>query len=266
MLEPAVQDKGPAEGPVAKYTEPGGAPQAVTGGSSFASATTLPGSGHFTDTILGGEWVFYRVRLEWGQSLAFQTRVGGGTKWNDMIGIQTLFYNPIREQLAQDSFGVTDTERIYSGTSGDPFATRPVRYLNRDDARQEVADMLPGWYYIAVSAEGGEGMRTLAVDVSVTGTKEPGPVYAQNAQVTDSAPQQQGAPPANDTASVPPATKSTAGGDDDDKESAAFGGPTVWIGLPLALVLGAGLMFWVLRRRSGVPGSGPPTNQWTNRR
>lgn len=252
LLEPQALDQGPAEGDIARYTEPGGPDRPVVGGGSFASATTLPGSGHYTDTIAPGEWAFYRVRLDWGQSLAFQTRVGGGKQ---IVGVQTHFYNPVREQLAQDAWGVHDTEHIFAkGT--DPFATRPVRFLNRSDRQQEVADMLPGWYYIAVAAQGEGELRSLAVDVSVAGATEPGPVYAQGGQVLDST--RGSSPPASGTpATKNPSSKNPIRTERDlahssgkDDESAAFGGPLVWAGLPAALLLGAGLTVVLLRRRA----------------
>ncbi|MFI6982235.1 VWA domain-containing protein [Embleya sp. NPDC050154] len=246
LLEPQALDKGPAEADLARYTEPGGAPQPVVGGGSFGSATTLPGSGHYTDTIAPGEWAFYRVRLDWGQSLAFQTRVGGG---KDIVGVQTHFYNPIREQLAQDSWGVHDTEHIFS-KGVDPFATRPVRFLNRSDRQQEVADMLPGWYYIAVAAQGEGELRTLAVDVSVGGTKEPGPVYAQSGQsVAGSPPAKSPSTAANPGTKTPAKSTPKASDSSTSDDSAAFGGPLVWVGLPAALLLGAALTALLLRRR-----------------
>jgi Ca-activated chloride channel homolog len=265
MAEPPVQDKGPAEGHIAEYTEPGGAPQQVVGGGSFSSATTLPGSGHFTDTIAAGEWVFYRVRLEWGRSLAFQARVGGG---KGSVAVQTHLYNPIREELAQESWGVTDTEHIFSGGSSATFATRPVRYLNRSERQQEVADMLPGWYYIAVAAQDEDEIRTLAVDVVVAGTPEPGPVYAQNAQVGETPPRQQSTAPRASGSTIPLEGRDTA--DSKHGESTVFGGPARRLALASALILGAALATWVSRRRTlrrpqnpPRPQDPPPPNPWT---
>ncbi|GCD92512.1 hypothetical protein [Embleya hyalina] len=251
MLEPQALDRGPAEGGIAQYTEPGGPDRPAPGGGSFASAASLPGSGHYTDTIAPGEWVFYRVRLDWGQSLSFQTRVGGG---KEIVGVQTHFYNPVREQLAQDAWGVHDTEHIFA-KGVDPFATRPVRFLNRSDRQQEVADMLPGWYYIAVAAQGEGESRSLAVDVSVAGTKESGPTYAQSTQPLDSA--RESKPPAGGTPSTGnPASKGPIRPEHDlvhssakDDESGAFGSPLLWAGLPAALLLGAGMTVLFLRRR-----------------
>ncbi|WP_406290246.1 hypothetical protein [Embleya sp. NBC_00896] len=246
LLEPQALDKGPAEADIARYTEPGGAAQPVIGGGSFAAATTLPGSGHYTDTIAPGEWAFFRVRLDWGQSLAFQTRVGGG---KELTRVQTHFYNPIRKQLAQDAWGVHDTEHIFA-KGMDPFATRPVRFLNRSDGQQEVADMLPGWYYIAVAAQGEGESRSLAVDVSVAGTKEPGPVYAPGGQAPDSA--HGSNPPASAPATKTPTRtqRDLAHSSAKDEESAAFGGPLVWAGgVAAAILLGAGLTVLLLRRR-----------------
>ncbi|OPC77541.1 hypothetical protein B4N89_44445 [Embleya scabrispora] len=252
LLEPRVLDQGPAEGGIALYTEPGGPDRSVVGGGSFASAAILPGSGHYTDTIVPGEWAFFRVRLDWGQSLAFQTRVGGGKK---IVGVQTHFYNPVREQLAQDAWGVQDTEHIFA-KGVDPFATRPVRFLNRSDRQQEVADMLPGWYYIAVAAQGEGESRSLAVDVSVAGTKESGPVYAQGTQPLDST--RESKVPASGTPSTEnPASKGPTRPERElvhssakDDESGVLGSPLLWAGLPAALLLGAGLTVLLLRRRA----------------
>ncbi|MFI6982201.1 hypothetical protein ACIBSV_26860 [Embleya sp. NPDC050154] len=247
FLEPAVLDKGPAESVIARYTEPGGAPVPVVGGGSFADAAPLPGSGHFTDDIAFGEWAFYRVRLDWGRSLALQVRVGGGRGY---APTEVRLYNPVREELAQESAAVFDTEHIFAGRS-DPFATRPVRYLNRSERQQELADMLPGWYYLAVAVQGEGEQRSLAVDVSVGGTKEPGPGYAPDSGASATPP---GWTPTNGAATAGGAP-AQAGGQPTGAEkstgaNAAFGGPAVWLGLPLALLLGAGLATWLIRRRT----------------
>ncbi|MYS87398.1 hypothetical protein [Embleya scabrispora] len=248
FLEPAVSDTGPAESVIARYTEPGGSPVPVLGGGSFTDAGTLPGSGHFTDDIAFGEWAFYRVRLDWGQSLAVQARVGGGRGY---APTEVRLYNPVREELAQESGSVSDTEHIFAGRS-DPFATRPVRYLNRSDRQQEVADMLPGWYYLAVAVQGEGEQRSLAIDVSVGGTREPGPTYAPDPSVSATTPRSTASPGRVATSGGPTpgsAAQPTGGNQDSAGASAAFGGPAVWLGLPLALLLGAGLATWVIRRR-----------------
>lgn len=142
-----------------------------------------------------------------------------------------------------------DTEHIFA-KGMDPFATRPVRFLNRSDGQQEVADMLPGWYYIAVAAQGEGESRSLAVDVSVAGTKEPGPVYAPGGQAPDSA--HGSNPPASAPATKTPTRtqRDLAHSSAKDEESAAFGGPLVWAGgVAAAILLGAGLTVLLLRRR-----------------
>ncbi|MFF7245503.1 hypothetical protein ACFZBU_16540 [Embleya sp. NPDC008237] len=249
FLEPAVSDTGPAESVIARYTEPGGSPVPVLGGGSFTDAGTLPGSGHFTDDIAFGEWVFYRVRLDWGQSLAVQARVGGGRGY---APTEVRLYNPVREELAREFGSVSDTEHIFAGRP-DPFATRPVRYLNRSDRQQEVADMLPGWYYLAVAVQGEGEQRSLAVDVSVGGNKEPGPAYVPDPSMSVATSRSTASPGGVATGGSPAAgsaAQPTGGNRDSAGASAAFGGPAVWLGLPLALLLGAGLATWVIRRRA----------------
>lgn len=251
FLEPAVLDQGPAEALIARYTEPGGPSVPVLGGGSFADAAPLPGSGHFTDDIAFGEWAFYRVRLDWGQSLALQVRVGGGRGY---APTEVRLYNPVREELAHESAAVFDTEHIFAGRP-DAFATRPVRYLNRSERQQEVADMLPGWYYLAVAVQGEGEQRSLAVDVSVGGTKEPGPGYVpdpgRSTMPAGSTPAN--GKPAPSDAPTPGAGGQPTGAGESTGSNAAFGGPAVWLGLPLALLVGSGLATWVIRRRGPEP-------------
>lgn len=268
FLEAPVSDEGPFQGRIASYVDTPGPANPVTGGGSFATAATLSGSGHFGDVLSGREWAFYRVRLEWGQSLAFRIRVGQGSS---LFEADVYLYSPTRETVATAS-GFTLTDEVIVG-DGSPtkLATRPVRYQNRTGSGAG-RDNLPGWYYIAVRGDGRDAARALDIGVSVGGTQEPGPVYRQTPRPGDAetAPDNAPLPPAaadpgGPDGSPPPDTSPAAPGGpprnegdaQGDEESSAFGGPLVWIGLPAALLLGAGTTALLLRRRPKDSPYGP---------
>ncbi|MGW1740842.1 vWA domain-containing protein [Nocardia sp. NPDC001965] len=186
-VEPPVADPGPAPDPEpVEFTAPDGVIVPVIGGGSFNVAATLPGSGRYSDTLQRGEFVFYRVKLDWGQGLAYRVRFGAtperGSEY--VSNINTTLYNPYREELDSDFAAYTGTENILP--SNDPaLATTPIRFLNRDAADHAVhGQAVAGWYYIAVklSPAHGEKVRVAPVpvelEVDITGEPEPGPRYA----------------------------------------------------------------------------------------
>jgi Ca-activated chloride channel family protein len=181
-LEPEVtDDKGPpaTDKPVA-FTAPGGSEQPVVGGGSFSTSATLNGSGVYSDTLRLREFVFYRVRLDWGQALAYRVHYGD-TSFDSSVNVETTLYSPFRAS-------VDTTTTAYHGktTVLKPIATPPVNYLNREKFGSKDVSVA-GWYYIAVKVG-----RDLADDyrddvgvpvrleVSVTGTAGSGPGYAGN--------------------------------------------------------------------------------------
>jgi hypothetical protein len=59
---------------------------AVVGGGSFGAAASLDGGGSYTDTVQPGEFLFYRVCLDWGQGLAVRLdadrdQLSGAATW-----------------------------------------------------------------------------------------------------------------------------------------------------------------------------------------
>ncbi|WP_327098324.1 VWA domain-containing protein [Nocardia vinacea] len=184
-IEPAVTDAGPvAVAPPTSFVEPSGAGTPVSGGSSFTVAGTLPGSGRYTDTLQPGEFVFYRVRLDWGQGLAYRVRFGanGGRGLDNLSSIRTTLYSPIREQIDSDFSSYTGTEGVLP--TNNAIATVPIRYTNRKaDQLESRREAVAGWYYIAVKLgstfEQGENRPvSVQLDLTVTDTKESGPTYA----------------------------------------------------------------------------------------
>ncbi|WP_227982349.1 vWA domain-containing protein [Nocardia spumae] len=184
-IEPAVSDAGPPSSttPTA-FTAPTGTAVPVTGSGSFNAATTLNGSGSYTDTLQRGEFVFYRVKLDWGQGLAYRVNFLESDRrgLDGLSRVTTTLYSPIREEIAHD-FSSYNGEADGMPTNDPALATVPVRYNNRDSGFGNGKDQsIDGWYYIAVSVgpshtEGVGGPVPIRLDLTVAGTAEPGPKY-----------------------------------------------------------------------------------------
>lgn len=189
-LEPRVTDPGPIPEPaVVEFTAPSTPVVPVVGGGSFAVAADLRGTGRYTDTVQRGEFVFYRVKVGWGQGLSYRVRFGDSTERGSEYtsNIATTFYNPYRAELDSDTTSYAGTEKTLP--SNDPaLATAPIRYLNREVSDQKIADQaLAGWYYIAVKlsptihSTHAVAPVPIELEVDVTGEPEPGPHYADDA-------------------------------------------------------------------------------------
>jgi Ca-activated chloride channel family protein len=187
-VEPPVADAGPvAVLPPPAFVEPQGRPRPVVGGGSFNVAGALDGSGSYTDTVQRGEFVFYRVQLDWGQGFAYRVRFGPtpGTGLRNISPASTTVYAPSREEIATDNRAYTGRELVLP--SNDPaMTTAPVRYNNRTaDDNGVRTQSVAGTYYIAVqlgpTAQDPEAAAPVPItlDVTVAGDKEPGPRYAQ---------------------------------------------------------------------------------------
>ncbi|TCP53974.1 Ca-activated chloride channel family protein [Tamaricihabitans halophyticus] len=181
-VEPAVTgNKGePSEMDTVRFQEQNGQAQPVVGGGSFSSAATLDGSEVYRDSLAHGEYVFYRVRLEWGQGLAYRVNYAGN-KQAGLANVSTMLYSPFRKVPPSDGED-TDSYDGAPATLG-PLATTPVRYLNRDEY-EGGATSVAGWYYIGVKlGRGVEGdpppaLVDTELELTVTGEPENGPEYA----------------------------------------------------------------------------------------
>lgn len=185
-IEPAAKESGPtAVLTKTAFAEPTGAGTPVTGGGSFNVATTLDGPGRYTDTLRPGEYVFYRVRLDWGQGLAYRVHYdANGVRGSDgTSNIETTLYSPVAEKIAQDTHVYLGTDGVLPA-NGPAVATVPIRYNNRAADESTVRKQaLAGWYYIAVKL-GGNGANApvpMRLDLTVAGTPENGPTYAESA-------------------------------------------------------------------------------------
>jgi Ca-activated chloride channel homolog len=182
-LEPPVTgDKGPAPNsqPVA-FQEPAGSARTVLGGSSFGDAAGLDGPGSYQDTISSGELAFYRVKLDWGQGLAYRVTFGNasGTPF-DVAQASTFAYSPTRASL-----GGQDNVQILADRDNPPMgvvATPRVLFRNRelsDGDRKQASHA--GTYYAVVHMDYPRGGQTLEypihIDVSVSGSAAGAPGF-----------------------------------------------------------------------------------------
>ncbi|MGW1739912.1 vWA domain-containing protein [Nocardia sp. NPDC001965] len=189
-LEPGVADPGaPAEPTPVTYREPTGPSTPVVGGGSFNIAADLPGSGRYSDTLQRGEYVFYRVKLDWGQGLAYRVRFGESPLRGveNLSNVRTTLYTPYRVEIGSDFSSYNGTENILPANSP-AIATVPIRYANRENSDADIANQaLAGWYYIAVKlsptlhGEGTVGPVPVELEVDVTGASEAGPRYQDSA-------------------------------------------------------------------------------------
>ncbi len=189
IVEPPVTDGGSrAVLPKVPFTEPS-ADREVTGGGLFTVAATLPGSGRYRDTLQRGEYVFYRVKLDWGQGLAYRVHFGqaGGSGVDNISNIATSLYNPYRAQIDSDTTVFTGRPAALPSTE-DVLSTVPVRYHNRHaDTFSARSQALAGWYYIAIkvgstAASGDDVPVPVTLDLTIGGRPEDGPSYAGASQ------------------------------------------------------------------------------------
>jgi Ca-activated chloride channel family protein len=180
ILEPPVTgNAGPlGNDGVVPFAAPGGAERPVSGGGSFNDALELPGSGVYVDTLHTGEMATYKIKLDWGESLAVMTTADSNAV-DGAAELSTSVYDPTRSR--DDSWEKTIFMTHETETS-EPITTPRVLYNNRTTKTR--ADHLPsvaGWYYITLegSSSREQGDMPIRLAVSKLGQPIPGPQYAQ---------------------------------------------------------------------------------------
>ena len=245
-VEPPVTDAGPvAVIPTPAFVEPQGPARPVVGGGSFNVAAALDGSGSYSDTMQRGEFLFYRVQLDWGQGLAYRVRFGE-TPGQGLAQPLARLDHGVRAVARGDhdrQQRPTRAPKLQVLPTNDPaITTAPVRYNNRTaDVNAVRTQSVAGTYYIAVqigpTADDPEAAVPVPIrlDVSVAGEPEPGPTYA----AADARP---GAPFGEETpaARAPSAT---------DAATSTVIAPAGWAAIGAAGVLVLGLVGWLVVRR-----------------
>jgi Ca-activated chloride channel homolog len=236
-LEPAVSDPGPPAVTEKSKDLPAPSPgpaQLVEAGTSFNDAPALaPGS--YRDSITTGETRYFRVRLDWGQRLAYRITLPTQGVPIQSAALYVLVASPLRAGAEQTASGTTyvlvggrEDQEVFGSTAV------PVRYLNRESTR--LFDVRPysvdGYYYLVLdlswpltSKEPLSFPFTLTV---VTSGGEPGPRY-----VTDA-----GGYGRTTTTSSPPPAHST----EPVRSGTAAAEPGRLVGWVLAAAAGAGVV------------------------
>jgi hypothetical protein len=147
---------------------PAGAQTPIAGGGSFNDAPVL-GPGRYTDTLRGGEQLFYAVTLKPGQMLSAGATVKGRTQSSYAMTLQ--IYNPVRED---DNF---DGEQTASYGPSDRSASlrvegKRVGETNAGASNDVYAE--PGTYYVSLAAnDRGSNLEAeqfdSSIDLQVTG-------------------------------------------------------------------------------------------------
>ncbi len=195
--------------------QPAGAGQAVRGGGSFNEATTLAGPGRYAETVYYGEQLFYRVKLDWGQGLAYRITYGGVPD-GETVNVATSLFNPVRDEIDSDTTAYTGNTMTLP-FDGKPIATTRVMYLNREGGAADIRKMaVDGWYYIMVKlgAADGAGGVPVKIDLAVAGTKVSGPEYSAVGSTPEATPSET---PSSSPSATPEGGSGTASGPIDSR-------------------------------------------------
>lgn len=264
--EPRVTNLGELPEVVGSIPEPKELPtsnaQRVTGGLSFSDAPEIT-EGTWVDTLVPGETLVYRVKVEDGQTARFTAngptdgfRFPADAANHDQLWVDGVVFSPDRQEV-DTSINVPGS---FSRRSTDPKAvtTATLRYKNRYaedhvDPSDAEASSMSGWYYYAVSVstkDVGEDLAgqpiKIAFTIDVEGKPSNAVEYASDEDATSAASDEQ--------------TDNSGDTTDEETDAAAAtsqdegGSPLPWIGggLLATIVLGAGAWFGLRRKGSGT--------------
>lgn len=256
-----------------KEAKGGGKAKPVVGGGGFGNAATLEPGSH-VDTILPGEQLYYRVRVDHGQDAAFTTGIATTGPTPDLEGNDyDLFtvnaWSPSLREITRISNGDDIDNRASLGFGNDSLTlgeyVPEVRYRNKNaqtyGAYTSLPSVsLPGYYYFAIGRDGdsdGEAI-TVEIDVDVNGTPKGKPTAIKGPLSEADVAEDE----TSDAASPTDSTSEDAAGEDsasddqaatkEDDDSSVL--PWVGGGL-LATLVALAPAGWFLRRR--LQGQGP---------
>jgi hypothetical protein len=162
---------------------PVGDPVSRPGGAGFTRATAV-GQGVWSDEIVPGETVFYKVPVDWGQQLYAEAGLGASVSSKDasayvVDALELTLYNPVRAKVEARGTGYSGSQK---SAALDPVP--PVRYANRYAPTDPVNSLrFAGSYYLVVHLAAevadhfGDGPHALTLRVRLGGTREAGPGY-----------------------------------------------------------------------------------------
>ncbi|MEQ7009777.1 VWA domain-containing protein [Actinopolymorpha sp. B17G11] len=248
------------------------------GGGGFADATTLT-PGHWTGTLQPGEQLFYRVRADWGQSVAVTFRLPANPALDSQLGqlgekVEIRAYGPDRAEFflpggTEKNF--TGTTRTYSRNQVFHATLPEVRYRNREDGGGDTiqAASLAGHYYVAIQQnaddEGRKYQEPIDIAVAVKGEVSGEPTYLEPDPEPEPAKTEEkhGEAPAGSSGAS--GSSGSSGEGDASEPSAADGSGSL---MPVAVAGGSGavvllgviLAVFLLRRPRSTPAGAPGQN------
>ena len=251
------------------------APRIVGGGSFSDALAVTPGT--YTDTVLPGEQVFYKVRLDFGQRLAVTVDAPSPGQALDLGSFATVYlavdtWSPDRFALSRNSGEPQPTGLLMQRTLNLVLGqyTAPVRYRNRDAEPVEPLSTqrtsIAGDYYVAIGrspARADEPKEAVPLDVrvriAVVGQPSGQPAYATSGVTgLDATPSVTATTSATGTASgtatrTPPVLAADQQAADGSRPSSV-----VWAVIGVVLLFAAGVVGGILWRRRSSTGGGQP--------
>jgi len=165
---------------------PAGAQTPIAGGGSFNNAPVLE-PGRYTDTLRGGEQLFYAVELKPGQKLNAGATVKGRTESSYFMRLE--IYNPLRED---DVFDGQQTAAYGQNDRSASLRVEGQRVGEDDGGTSDRLYAEPGTYYVSLAA-GDQGNNLEAeqfdtsIDLQVTGEIIPAATPTATAESAETA-------------------------------------------------------------------------------
>ncbi|MFI5797084.1 hypothetical protein [Streptomyces sp. NPDC051677] len=162
-------------------TPPVAEPVAVRGGAGFARATAVQ-QGVWSDEIVPGQTLFYKVPVDWGRQVSAAVDLGSADTDSGYVvdALDLTLYNPVRAEVKDASVGFGGTQK-----SASLPPVPPVRYVNRYAPTDPTNSLrFAGSYYLVVHLASqvaqrfGEGPYGLTLRVRVSGSTQDGPGYS----------------------------------------------------------------------------------------
>ena len=224
----------------------------VIGGNSFNNATAVT-EGTFSDSVVPGEFRFYRFPVESGQRPVVTGRVPPSVR-DGLDSIRFKLYGPMRHNIAGESMSVFGDQKESTFS-----VDRPILYRNREANAGGRDRALAGEHYLAVSMNVGSSGGALGVEqpfefaISAEGEPAGGPDWVP---VNEPGPTPSSSPIGMDDAAP---DGEVTGGDGDDDDSSLVAAPDEdsvlpgWlipggVGVVVLLLVGIGLGLWIGRR------------------
>ncbi|MFY7630690.1 hypothetical protein [Streptomyces sp. NY05-11A] len=177
----AVSTSVPEQWDSATPTPPVAEPVAVRGGAGFARAAAVQ-PGVWSDEIVPGQTLFYKVPVDWGRQVSAAVDLGSADTDSGYVvdALDLTLYNPVRAEVKDASVGFGGTQK-----SASLPPVPPVRYVNRYAPTDPTNSLrFAGSYYLVVHLASqvaqrfGEGPYGLTLRVRVDGSTQAGPGYS----------------------------------------------------------------------------------------